>query len=129
MHGGTVDGYIFSTNEGTTGYYLNDDEAQRNRTAQPPAVSKPWLLALQEVIWPTPDAQSAPSDTAPDQTDGNGAPASWIARKARGRRFTKGRKRKGKRGTIDGGTDMSNLNYTTLNSTLAKDLGLCAIDS
>ena len=123
VHGGHVEGYVFTTHSGVTGYYSNDPEAMQTRSQPPIEKQHSWRKVLAEVLWPS---TGEPVD--PPVADVGHNPHNWVARTARVKHASDKKKAKKSSRKVQLLEILEDYNYTTAASTLAKELGLCAID-
>ena len=90
---------------------------------------KSWTQTLADVLWPATSTSESQSGHSNEQNQGTPLQPSWMANTIRNRgrkRQRKGRRAKGKELSA---SDSEDLNVTTAESEIAKELGLCALDS
>ena len=122
-------GYVFITNDGATSYYRNIEADNKGRWHQAQTSTRSWTQALAEVIWPAASITSAPNGSDDNGNQGISIQPSWLQStiQVSNRRISRrGRRRKK---IAAAASDLGDSNVTTVDSTLAKELGLCALDS
>jgi len=116
-YGGSAPGYVFTTVDSNTGYYADDPNGRADRTREALAKPSTWQAILDLVKWPTVATASCAPPAVPD-------PQPQWAKRASDQRRDRKRSKLAKSLPCE-----SLLNHTTIDSKLAKDMNLCAIDS
>ena len=98
VNGGSINGYIFTTDKGVTGYFRNGAEDCKSRLLQPQTCVKSWTQTLADVLWPSATTSEHQSGHNNEQDRDTPLQPSWMANAIRSRGRNRQRKSGGTRG-------------------------------